>query len=250
VLLLFMDPGCGPCSALLPEVGQWQREQASQLTLAVVSRGTAEANLQKSAEHGISRVVLQKDREVAQQYQAFATPSAVLVQTDGQIGSPLGAGADAIRTLVVRATAKGSSDVPSLPLPLVPTLAPTPSNGKCPNCGQVHGTPAPLPPADAAIGTPAPTVHLPDLDGKIVDLARFRGQQSLVMFWNPGCGFCQQMLPDLKLWEAHRPAGAPKLLVISTGSPEANRAQGINSTVLLDPNFSIGPRFGVAGTRA
>jgi peroxiredoxin len=91
-------------------------------------------------------------------------------------------------------------------------------------------------------------VQLPDLDGKMIDLTRFRGQQSLVLFWNPGCGFCQQMLSDLKQWEAHRPAGAPKLLVISTGSPEANRAQEINSTLVLDPNFSIGPRFGVAGT--
>jgi peroxiredoxin len=250
VVLLFVDPDCGPCGALLPEIGQWQREHAGQLTLAVVSRGTVEANLHKSAEHGISRVVLQKDREVAEQYLVFATPSAVLVQQDGQIGSPVGAGADAIRALIARTTAMGSSGVPTVPLPVVPSLAPIPSNGKCPNCGQVHGTQAaPLPqPADVAIGAPAPVVQLPDLDGKIVDLARFRGQQSLVIFWNPGCGFCQQMLADLKQWEAHRPTGAPKLLVISTGTPETNRAQGINSTVLLDQNFSIGPRFGVAGT--
>jgi thiol-disulfide isomerase/thioredoxin len=30
----------------------------------------------------------------------------------------------------------------------------------------------------------------------------FRGEESLVLFWNPGCGFCQQMLADLKEWEA------------------------------------------------
>src|SRR5919201_1445943 len=102
VVLLFMDPDCGPCGALMPEVGRWQHEQAGQFTLAVVSRGTAEANLHKSTEHGISRVLLQQDREVAERYQAYGTPSAVLVQPDGRIGSPLSAGVEAIRVLVAR----------------------------------------------------------------------------------------------------------------------------------------------------
>jgi thiol-disulfide isomerase/thioredoxin len=91
-------------------------------------------------------------------------------------------------------------------------------------------------------------LHLPDLDGKLVDLAQFRGQRTLLLFWNPGCGFCQQMLPDLQRWEASPPPGAPKLLVISSGTVEANRAQGLRSPVLLDPNFAVGPLFGVNGT--
>jgi peroxiredoxin len=113
-LLLFVDPDCGPCSALLPEVGRWQREQAGRFSLAVVSRGTAEANLHKAAEHGISRVLLQRDGEVAEQYLATATPSAVVVQPDGRIGSQLDAGADAIRTLVARLVAD-ESELPPLP---------------------------------------------------------------------------------------------------------------------------------------
>src|SRR5207244_2558745 len=36
VLLLFTDPGCGPCAALLPELGRWQREHAAAFGLAVV----------------------------------------------------------------------------------------------------------------------------------------------------------------------------------------------------------------------
>src|SRR5918911_1683168 len=78
VVLVFLDPDCGPCNALLPEVGRWQREQAGQLTLAVISRGTPEANLRKSAEHGISRVLLQQDREAAERDEAYGTPSAVV----------------------------------------------------------------------------------------------------------------------------------------------------------------------------
>ena len=100
VLLLFMDPGCGPCNALLPEVGRWQREQAAQLTLAIVTRGTAEANRAKSAEHGIAHVLLQHDREVSTAYQAHGTPSMVLVRPDGTIGSAVASGPEAIQALV------------------------------------------------------------------------------------------------------------------------------------------------------
>src|SRR3712207_7515470 len=52
-------------------------------------------------------------------------------------------------------------------------------------------------PAGAKVGEPAPALTLPDLDGSTVDLAAFRGSPTAVLFWNPGCGFCQQMLPDL-----------------------------------------------------
>src|SRR5581483_7077096 len=100
VLLMFMDPKCGPCNALLPEVGRWQREHAAALTVAVVSRGDAEANRAKASEHHIAPLLLQHNDEVSDLYKANATPSAVLVRTDGTIGSPLAAGSDAIEALI------------------------------------------------------------------------------------------------------------------------------------------------------
>jgi thiol-disulfide isomerase/thioredoxin len=69
-----------------------------------------------------------------------------------------------------------------------------------------------------------------------------------VLFWNPGCGFCQQMLPDLKEWEATSPEGAPKLLVVSAGSEEANKEMDFASPVLLDHQFAVGSAFGASGT--
>src|SRR5262249_24877574 len=65
VVLLFSDPGCGPCNALLPEIGRWQREHAAKLVVALVSRGTIEANRPKASENGLRHVLLQKDREFA-----------------------------------------------------------------------------------------------------------------------------------------------------------------------------------------
>lgn len=94
ILLLFSDPNCSPCKALLPDISRWQ-QYAERLTLALISRGSLEANQAKAAEF----VLVQQDREVAQVYQADSTPSAVPVRPDGTTGSPLAMGADAIKAL-------------------------------------------------------------------------------------------------------------------------------------------------------
>ncbi len=39
LVLLFTDPACGPCNALLPQIAAWQTEHADDLTLAVLTRG-------------------------------------------------------------------------------------------------------------------------------------------------------------------------------------------------------------------
>ena len=56
------------------------------------------------------------------------------------------------------------------------------------------------------------------------------------------------MLNDLKAWEADPPEGAPKLLVVSSGTVAENKAMGLRSTVVLDQNFSVGSAFGASGT--
>jgi peroxiredoxin len=100
VMMLFTDPGCGPCSAMLPEVGRWQEEHAHKLTLALVSRGEVEENKTKASEHGLTNVLLQNDWEVSESYQVGGTPSAVLISPDGKIASPVAGGAEGIRGLL------------------------------------------------------------------------------------------------------------------------------------------------------
>jgi peroxiredoxin len=230
VVLLFSDPGCGPCNALLPEIGRWQREYASKVVVAIISRGTAQANHAKASEHGLRHVLLQQDREVAQAYQAYGTPSAVLIGRDGALGSPLAQGVDAIRTLL--------ESVVNLPL-----------LGALPLAAAANGHGAPRPPAAPKIGESAPDFSLPDLSGKFVHLSDFRGQTTLLLFWRPSCGFCQRMLEDLHAWETHAPEGAPKLLLVSTDSVADNQAMGLRSPVLLDKEgMSVGRLFGATGT--
>ena len=95
---------------------------------------------------------------------------------------------------------------------------------------------------------PAPEIKLSDLQGKQRNLAAFRGRTTLVLIWNPRCGFCQRMLDDLKTLDASPPPGAPKILVVSAGTLEANKAMELRSTVVLDQEFDAGSAFGTNGT--
>jgi peroxiredoxin/uncharacterized membrane protein YphA (DoxX/SURF4 family) len=131
-----------------------------------------------------------------------------VVVKEGLIGSPLAVGIDAIRALVVEAT---------LPPPL-------------------------------KRGDRVPSLRLRDLGGGIIDLATLTRNRTLLLFWNPSCGFCQAMLDDLKAWEGDRSKAPLELVVISAGSPAAIREQGFRSRVLLDPDFRAGQAFGADGT--
>jgi peroxiredoxin len=239
ILLLFTDPGCGPCTAMLPEIARWQEEHAEKLTVSLISRGDPEENRAKMGEHGLTNVLLQEDWEVSEAYRVNGTPSAVLVEADGTIASPVMGGADSIRSLVAYAVGERAQ---------LPMHHPQAQEGQpCPDCGKIHAA-APTVPAAKKVGEDAPEVKLPDLEGNEVGLEDFRGEETLVLFWNPGCGFCQQMLPDLREWEENPPEDAPKLLVVSAGTEEANREQGLSSTVVLDQNFAVGEAFGASGT--
>jgi thiol-disulfide isomerase/thioredoxin len=209
LMLLFSEPGCGACDDALAEISQWQRDYSDRLSIVPISRGGVKENRAKSRKYGLRNVLLQADRETAQAYQAEAAPSAVLVK-DGRIESSLAVGVDEIRGLVARAT---------------------------------------LPPSVSA-GDRVPSLRLPDLGGEMIDIADIFQPQSrtLVLFWSPSCGFCQEMLEDLKKWEHDAREDAPELVVISAGALDENRKQGFRSRVLLDPYYAASQVFNSGGT--
>jgi hypothetical protein len=94
----------------LPLYSRSQREDG--FTLALVSRGDEAENRTLAEEHGLERVLLQNDREVAERYGAYATPSAVLVGADGRIAHELVAGTNAVEELA--ATARPVAQVGSV----------------------------------------------------------------------------------------------------------------------------------------
>jgi uncharacterized membrane protein YphA (DoxX/SURF4 family)/thiol-disulfide isomerase/thioredoxin len=130
LLLIFSDPLCGPCNALLPRIAQWQQQHKTRLLIAVVSSGEAEKVRFKQQEHNLAFMYLQRNREASAGYQAYGTPSAVLI-VNGMIGSPLAPGEVAIAQLVDDTVGGSRLQIPlrSLPAsvastPLTRTLAP------------------------------------------------------------------------------------------------------------------------------
>ena len=230
-LLIFANPNCGPCDALMPEVAAWQSDESAMRVL-IVSEGSAEENRAKAAPHGVHRLALQSAREVAESYEAWGTPAAVLIMSDGTIGSTLASGAEAIRELV--GLARGT-----------PVEAPA---------AAAKAAPHPRRPGHAgatrlvSIGQQAPAHELPDLEGKHTPVAALNGRSTLLVFWNPGCGFCKRMLADLKAWDTDRPADAPEFLLISSGTAAENRALNLRARILLDEGFKVGSAFGAQGT--
>ncbi|HEX6687595.1 MAG TPA: MauE/DoxX family redox-associated membrane protein [Solirubrobacterales bacterium] len=217
VLLVFSDPACGPCNTMLPDVGTWQRDHAERLTVALVSRGTNEQNAAKAGEHDLSDVLLQQDRETAIAYRLSGTPGAVLISVDGRIASPLVFGPEAIASLVENVTA-------------------------------VSSTPDATAPSGLQVGAEAPELEWEDLNRRTIALRELHGTRVTLIFWNPRCGFCQSIAPELKAWQESHRVDEHHAIVISSGTAAENRALDLQLPIVLEDRFSTGPIFGVNGT--
>jgi hypothetical protein len=95
-LLVFAQPGCGACTALLPEIGRWQREHRQRVTIALVTQGEPEVD-------GLDTVLRQQEREVADAYGVQWTPGALVVGADGLVDGPLQYGAEGVEAQLRRA---------------------------------------------------------------------------------------------------------------------------------------------------
>ena len=231
VMLVFTDPDCETCMELLPDVGRWQQQYGGKLTIAVVGLGSVEENSAEASEHGLENVLLQEDWEVADAYEVDATPSAVVLSPEGIISSPVAEGPEEVAALLAYAAGERAQ------LPLFQAAA-----------GHAADDEEEDEPEGPEVGEPAPEIRLQDLEGRDVTLEDFRGEEVLVLFCSPGCGFCQEMMPDIKHWEAAPPEGAPRLLVVSDDTVEENKAIGLSSPVVLDNTDAVWDAYDVSGT--
>jgi peroxiredoxin len=87
VLLVFSDPECGPCEALIPDLVRLDRDhRADGLAIVLVSRGEPEENRGKAEAAGVEfPIVLQPGWRLSKEYGIFATPVAFLVDEEGVI---------------------------------------------------------------------------------------------------------------------------------------------------------------------
>lgn len=236
VLLLFVSPNCLPCETLRPSIKVWERDYGSQLTVALLSKGDLEENRDRMAKYEARNVLLQGQSGVAEEYEAKWTPAALLIRPDGRIASQVSYGDEEIRALVTRAVTP--ADVRRK------RNLPVKSNGHKPQI--TIATPQAL----KDLGEPAPRFSLPDLQGEVVDNQDLLGRDTLLVFWDPKCPYCQEMVEDFERWEDDPPKGAPRLVFVSSGEEEIVREESsrIKSQFLHDPEFDVGPLFGTNRT--
>ncbi|HTC60980.1 MAG TPA: MauE/DoxX family redox-associated membrane protein [Solirubrobacteraceae bacterium] len=99
-VLTFVSPGCGPCVALLPELARWHDTITERLALTLVTPVEATAAEKLAHDHALADVLIDEQSTVMHAYGATATPSAVLVASDGTVRSTPVAGPVAIESLI------------------------------------------------------------------------------------------------------------------------------------------------------
>jgi peroxiredoxin len=87
VALVFVSPGCPSCVSLLPDLARWQTTLRDRITIAPITAGTMPDARELAERHGLNDVLLQQDDEVFHAYRIAATPSGLIVTSDGRIGS-------------------------------------------------------------------------------------------------------------------------------------------------------------------
>lgn len=103
LVLVFSQPGCGACDALLPNVARWQQDLDKRVTIAIVNGGSQADNLVKAREYGMRQMLIDERRSVFAAYGVTATPSAVLIGEDGTVAAAPARGAEEIEGLIEQA---------------------------------------------------------------------------------------------------------------------------------------------------
>lgn len=102
------------------------------------------------------------------------------------------------------------------------------------------------------IGSLLNDFELPRLTGGSVTLSQWRGRKVLLIFFNPQCGYCMEMLPRLAALPPNPGDKNPVPLIISTGDVEENRQLfteiGITESVLMQEGAELATLYRVPGT--
>lgn len=97
--LVFVDAGCGPCRTFLPALASWQPGVAEALIFAAIRRRGGDPDVGLGDGLGMPELI-DESGDVFKAYGVAATPSAVIVGSDGRLASRPVAGYAAIEALI------------------------------------------------------------------------------------------------------------------------------------------------------
>ena|SRR5688572_14867108 len=142
-----------------------------------------------------------------------------------------------------------------------PSVAPTVATTAAPSASAPSASTPTVAVAAATVGQVAPEFSLPDIEGKAVSLADFKGKVVVLEWFNPGCPFVRAAHTKGSLVDAAKRARQAGVvwLAINSGAvgqqghgAEANRKGvetfGLEHPVLLDEDGKVGRSYGAART--
>jgi thiol-disulfide isomerase/thioredoxin len=223
MLFFFVGPNCNPCKGLQPEFDQWQTEFGDKFNLIFISSGKAKDNIEKFGDQ--RTMLLQKDFEVGKLINAMWTPTAVLINSDGTIGSRLAASDDEVRQLIEQLRGEIEKGEPYF----------------VKNSENIRQS-------EAKLGEEIPQFSLEAINGKTLTSKDLQGKKTLVAFWSTSCGWCDLMMEELRDWDKMKGVDEPNLLLFSNGETDKNLEFDFASPILLDEKDEITKQFGKNGT--
>ncbi|MCX7640123.1 MAG: thioredoxin fold domain-containing protein [Pyrinomonadaceae bacterium] len=215
-ILIFTSPNCELCNLLLPEIKSWQEKMKERFDFIVVSNGST-----KEISEKFNKFLIQEDHEISNAFKTRWTPTAILINRNARIASAPAAGDKAIRAMVEYLNLNG----------------------------EVEFIPEGKEEKDGKIGSVIPDFSLEDLDGNPFHSRQFIGRKTILVYWSPTCGFCKEMLEELREWEKKRKPYDPALVVL-TASPDIgkNRDLRLQAPILIDKNREVSEMLGMKGT--
>jgi thiol-disulfide isomerase/thioredoxin len=85
------------------------------------------------------------------------------------------------------------------------------------------------------------------LGGRSLPLGEVIEDTTVLLFWNPSCGYCRGMRDDVRRLEADPAPDGPQLVIVSVDA-DATRDEAFESPVVLDATGEITQAFGATGT--
>ena len=189
-------------------------------------------NLRIADEYGTQNLLVQGDSKISDAYQVKWTPAGVLITAHARIAGHFSYGVDEIKELVSEAVAG--------------TAAQAIDNGG-------SGKRKTIQIGDRSsynVGDFAPEFTVTDVEGRLIKSSDFLGQDTALLFWSPGCPYCQEIAYDLITWEENPPKNAPHLVFVAAGDAETLEADSkrFTSQYMRDPDLDVGERFGTKST--